>query len=208
MSEKTEISVTRALAELKILDSRISSALSVIAVVDAQKDGKLSSGKTEEEFKKDAKATVKSVEDLIQRRSTIKRAIVLKNATTEVTIAGVTMTVAEAVEQKASINYKIQLRDRLVGQLRAVKSLVERDNVQTENALSTMLTQAAGSSKNVNQEELSALTETFKKSRMQSLFDPTEVQKKIDELTVEIDQFLLEVDFCLSEVNAVTKITV
>ena len=60
-----------------------------------------------------AKADYQSIEALIKRRNAIKSAIVVSNATTKIEVAGVKMTVAEAIERKTSISYDIQLLDKL-----------------------------------------------------------------------------------------------
>ena len=106
------ISITQGLAELKLLDKRIRNindgaseyepgfCFRFIAIstkanqVDAEK------------LKKEAQAAYQSFNDLLKRRDQIKRAIIMKNATTSVRIGTWEGTVAEAIEQKASMVYK------------------------------------------------------------------------------------------------------
>ncbi|MFB8733012.1 hypothetical protein ACEQPO_01165 [Bacillus sp. SL00103] len=63
--------------------------------------------------KKKAKADDQSIQALIKRRNAIKSAIVVSNATTTIDVAGVNMTVAEAIERKTSIEYDIRYLRKL-----------------------------------------------------------------------------------------------
>jgi len=105
----TQMTVTDALAELTLLEKRIDSARAaleqntLIAVVEV---GKVPTGfRSRDEHATKARAALQRVDDLINRRRTIKRAIVLSNASTTVSVAGQEMTVAEAIEMKNFISY-------------------------------------------------------------------------------------------------------
>lgn len=87
----TIITVTEALAELTLLQKRIESARAalenntLIVVVEV---GKVPTGfKSREEYEVNAKALVQRVQALLDRRRAIKRAIVVSNASTRVTVA-------------------------------------------------------------------------------------------------------------------------
>ncbi len=78
-----EISVTQALAELKLLEKRITKSLSCIKWSDvSSKNNSID----ELQLKKLAESEYQSYTDLLKRRDTIKRAVVLSNATTNVTV--------------------------------------------------------------------------------------------------------------------------
>lgn len=101
--QKQEMSIHRALIELKLIASKLQAkiqAIKVVGVVD--KDGKIGT-QTRDEFEKSVTANVQSIEDLIRRRSVIKNAIVASNAVTKVTVAGKEMTVADAINRKVEI---------------------------------------------------------------------------------------------------------
>jgi hypothetical protein len=96
----TTMTVTDALAELTLLEKRINSARvaldnnTLIAVVEV---GKVPTGfKSRDDHAAQARASLQRVDALIDRRRVIKRAIVLSNASTMVTVASQEMTVAEA----------------------------------------------------------------------------------------------------------------
>ena len=101
-----KISITEALNELKLYDSKIMKAITNAKLVGAAKKSADKVGVVKkEDFEERAKASYQSVTDLIANRNTLKSAIVKSNAVTEVTINGKTMTVAEAIERKNSIDY-------------------------------------------------------------------------------------------------------
>ncbi|WHX45188.1 hypothetical protein QNH35_01415 [Bacillus pumilus] len=109
-----EMTITRALSELKMLDKRIN------RTVDEAVLGGLMIGKHiqhgfqhQEDIEKKAKADDQSIQALIKRRNAIKSAIVVSNATTTIDVAGVSMTVAEAIERKTSIEYDIRYLRKL-----------------------------------------------------------------------------------------------
>ena len=105
----TTMTVTDALAELTLLEKRINSARvaldnnTLIAVVEV---GKVPTGfKSRDDHAAQARASLQRVDALIDRRRVIKRAIVLSNASTMVSVAGQEMTIAEAIEMKSFISY-------------------------------------------------------------------------------------------------------
>ncbi len=103
------MTVTDALAELTLLEKRIDSARAALdnnALIAVVEVGKVPTGyKSRQEHASQARAALQRVDALIARRRTIKRSVVLSNASTMVTIAGEEMTVAEAIEMKNFIDH-------------------------------------------------------------------------------------------------------
>ena len=96
-----KMTVHKALAELKVIDSRISKAINEGAYVVANKhSNEKIHGKTINDFKEYMKSCHNKVTDLINRRNAIKRAVVLSNATTKIKVGNDEYTVAEAIEMK------------------------------------------------------------------------------------------------------------
>jgi len=203
----TQISVTRALAQVKSLNDRIARTTAQ-AFISNVVGGKHPSGKPAQEISEILKANLQSVQDLIKQRKALKAAIVRSNAVTTVTIAGVVQTVAEAIERKSSI----ALEQTLLGTLRQQQAqqiaLVERTNVSVQQRLDDLIRTAVGKDRKVDEAELKAITGPFEAQNKAEVLDPSDVTKVIDALAAEIDAFLLEVDFALSEVNATTKVEV
>jgi hypothetical protein len=100
------ISVTQALAELKLLDKRIQKALDYVTWADVKTK---SHPVDTDKFSKNVHAEYQSFLALVKRRDAMKRAVVTSNATTRVKVGAWEGTVAEAIEYKTSIHYKKRL---------------------------------------------------------------------------------------------------
>jgi hypothetical protein len=125
-----EMSITRALVELKNLDSRINRAInSGIYIAGAKKSSKkINNIFTREDFDKRAKADYQSAIDLIKRRKMIKSKVVESNAKTMVKINNVEMSVADAIERKDSIDYERALLSEMEKQYNSVLINVRKEN--------------------------------------------------------------------------------
>lgn len=205
MSE--QISITRALTELKTLDTRIRQRANQL-MVSYEIDNRLAGGKDKAVFAKEAKESLQSFHDLVNRRNKIKRAIVLSNARTEVKVGDETYTVAEAIERKNSIQYEKMMLDSLRSQLRSANAQIEANNLKASNALDSILEKAvavdSGNAANVVEQ----ITQSYREKNFAKLVDPVDAEKKIAALQTSIEDFERNVDFALSEINAVTKIEV
>lgn len=201
----SKISVTRALAQVKQLNDRIQRGIQV-PFVGYTKGGKHQSNKPVAEVETSFKSALQSVTDLIAQRKALKSAIVRSNAVTEVEIAGVKMTVAEAIERKTSIQLEQALLQTLRAQQAQVQAAVERENVQVTARLDQLISTTVGKDRKVDEAELNAIKLPFLASNEAKVLDPSDLTAKIDEMAQEIDAFLLEVDFALSEKNATTLI--
>jgi hypothetical protein len=203
-----QISVTRGLAELKLLDSRITSSIQNAMFVGVVSGNRLNTSFNLEAFEKNAKASYQSITDLINRRNTIKVAIITSNAVTNVSIGGVTMTVAEAIERKNSIGYEKQLYSKLRYDLANANSSMEKNNAVVESRLDKTLESLLGTASKDKTNEVKAISENFLKENSYSLINPLDAEDIIKELEARISQFESEVDFVLSESNARTLITI
>lgn len=202
-----QISVTRALAQVKSLNDRIARATQT-AFITVETGGKHNSGKPVQEVSATLQASLQSVQDLIAQRKALKSAIVKSNATATVSIGGVTYTVAEAIERKGSVILEKQLLNQLKGQLAQVIANVERSNIDVQKRLEALLTTTVGKDRKVDEAEIAAIRTPFLAQNEVKALDPNKLQAVVDKLQEEIDAFELEVDFALSEVNASTKIDV
>ena len=203
----TTISVTRALAQVKQLGDRIARGTSAAFITTVVGD-KHASGKPVAEVEQTLRSNLQSVKDLIAERAKLKAAIVRSNAITMVKIAGKEMTVAEAIERKASIFLDQQLLSTLRQQQGHTATLVERTNVSVQQKLDQLIQTAVGKDRKASEDEIEAITDPYKKQNEAKAIDPNDLTAVIDAMSKEIDEFLLEVDFALSEVNATTQITV
>jgi len=204
----TQISVTRALAQVKSLTDRIQRGVNGGAFIAVSVGGKHNSGKSIQEVETLLKGSLQSVEELIKVRKALKSAVVKSNAVTAVSIGGVVMTVAEAIERKSSIELEKQLLNQVVAQQSRFTAEAERINVEVDKQAETLLNTAVGRDRQSTAAELEAITGPFKKQREAKLIDPNGLTEVIERMSKDLDAFLLEVDYALSEVNAKTLITV
>lgn len=200
------ITITRALAELKLLDKRITKGI---------KDMKCAylhtkfSKKNSDSFKTTALAEWQSINDLIARREKMKTAIMNSNNITSVKIGSKTYTVAEAIETKKSIGYRKILLEHLKREsVELEESKVQMDNSIQQRIDSLLEKEMGKDNKKTDPDAIEQLTKAIKTSNSYEVIDPIKMDERIKELTKEIDDFELNVDFVLSESNSRTKIVV
>lgn len=211
MATKEVMSVHKALAELKVLDSRIGNAiLSGDFVITKKNNQDTVKGKTAEQYKVKATEAFQKASDLILRRNAIKNAVVISNAKTTVRIGDNEYTVAEAIEKKNhGMDFYIQLRDVLRQQFAKQKSELEKHNAFLQQKAEQFVTGLMGGKEvKTDSTEFTTAVDTYIKSNTMTLLDPLGIEKKIEELDDMINSFLPEVDAALSVSNAITTITI
>lgn len=201
----TSLSVTQGLAELKLLDKRLSNHLNNMSWVQV---ATLKKPVDAERLKSRASAEYQSYLDIVKRRDSIKRAIVLSNATTRVKIGSWESTVAEAIEHKSSMQYERRLLDSMKSQLQEQRRQYEEENSQVDSRLERLLTSELGKDVKTNPETITALTTSFRASNKVELHDPLDLAAKIGELESQLEQFETNVDWVLSEANGKTQIQI
>ena len=204
------MSITQGLAELKLLDKRINKSLSW--------GGEWAQVRTkvnkvdEADLKKTAQSEYQSYMELVKRRDVIKRAIVLSNAQTQVTIGTGPKkwsgTVAEAIEHKSSLKYKKNLLDKMERNVDKVDEEYKGAMEALEKRLDGLLTSELGKDVKTNPDTITALRNSFMETNKVEIVDPMNVKKMAKELEEEIDAFESNVDWVLSEANGKTMIAV
>lgn len=209
-----KMSIHQALAELKVIDNRIRTAIMGQKFVTANKhSNEKIAGVTIQEYKDGIKAGYQKVNDLINRRNAMKRAVVLSNAQTIVTIGGVDYTVAEAIEMKnhGMEHMKILLSVMTKQYAESQSSLLSNsgDNLE-KRAESYIISVIAAQPKDgkmaVDSEAMKALRKDYITNNTYDLIDPIDIAKKMEEIGDMITQFETEVDAALSVSNALTII--
>ena len=213
MEDPKKITITRALAELKLLDSRIlkkSGDLKIVDIFQNRKDLALRSGDTKAVFEEQAKSSLQSVEDLIERRKKIKSAILISNATVKVKIGGVEYAVIEAIERKNSITYDQNLLNKMRKQVVEAKGEISKQAPKLDQDVKDMINKSLAGDQPTAEENKAneEMATRFFEANVLRFMDPCEVEKKIEQLDEQIDTFLTEVDFVLSESNSRTEIEV
>lgn len=209
--EKEKMLVTQGLNELKLLDSRIEKETQKGNFITVAKtnESKVNPNLTKEDFKQNAISTYQSIIDLIERRNSIKRAIVESNAKTIVTVAGIEMTVAAAIEMKTTIEYEYSLLTVLRNQYERAKSTMNMQNVNMEAKIDEYIKIMVGKDNTkVKQEDIDAMTKPIREANEYSMVDPLNIEEKIKMLSDKVERFKSEVDSVLQISNCVTWIEI
>lgn len=121
---------------MKLLDKRIKTVMNSAAFVDFAIGEKAVNGYTSnKEYEDKVQSAYQSVKDLMKRRNDIKSAIVLSNAMTRVKIADKEYTVAEAIERKTSIQYEVQLMQKMKNEYTKAVNNIQRINEEVKEEL-------------------------------------------------------------------------
>lgn len=207
-----EMTVHKALAELKTLDSRIQKAVrqGVYVTCKRHSDTKISGVNVSDYCTKTMQAGYDSAVDLIRRRNAIKRAVVLSNAKTEVVVAGERYTVAEAIDMKNhGLDGDVLLLSTMESQYAAVVHNINQNSgdilqKKAENYVAGMF----GGKDKVDGEEAKKQMADYITANTYEQVDPLRIQDKIKALDEHISAFMAEVDGALSTSNALTTIEI
>lgn len=209
---KEEMTVHKALCDIKLLNKKIFKEISEIKIVVANKStNNKVDGQTLEEFKQSIKSDYQSINSNIDRYKALTRAVAQSNAVTKIIVNGSEYTVAEAIAIKNKlIPIKQQLLDRILYVYNKENSLVKEKNERLEYEADEFVRD-----KDLKKEDSKNLAETILKTRNDyyntrkyELVDPLKVNNITKELKDEIDSFLLDIDSALSVSNANTLITI
>lgn len=207
-----KMTVHKALAELKIVDDRIVSAINggTYCVANKHSNDKIK-GVSLEEYKKTMQGYYDKATDLIKRRNAIKRAVVLSNATTKVNINGVEYTVAEAIEMK---NHGVEFDDMLYRTLnnqylKAQAEILKQNGDDLEKRAEQYVIGIYGSKEGkTNTDDFEKTKKDFITANSYEMIDPIKILDKINSLEESISSFRAEVDAALSTSNAITEIEI
>lgn len=208
--EKQKMTIHRALAELKLIDSKIEKQIQEITPVGIYQKGKLINGHAQEdEFKLQAQSKYQSVIDLIDRKNKIKSAIVISNGVTQVSVSGASMTVADAINFKTVIKFKKALTEKLKLMYRQYLGQMNKNNETVEQNVQALLKAALGKdSVEASASDVEAIRKPYMEANEFMLFDPLKIEAKVEVSEKEVSDFEMEVDAVLSETNAVTFIEI
>lgn len=206
------MSVHKALAELKIVDDRINSAINggTYCVATKHSNSKIN-GISIEDYTKVMQGYYDKATDLIRRRNAIKRAVVLSNATTKVTINGTEYTVAEAIEMK---NHGVEFDERMLTVLRiqynkAQAEILKQNGDDLEKRAEQYVIGIYGSKDGkTNTDDFEKTKKDFINANQYELIDPIKILDRINDLEESIANFKAEVDSALSVSNAITEIEI
>lgn len=211
MANTKRMTITEGLVELKLYDNKIRKAITEAHLIGIKKkkDNKIGTMLVEN-YEKKAKESYQSILDMMKNRDAIKRAIVLSNATTEVTINGKTMTVAEAIE-KRNLNSSIScLLGKMETSLSNVENALLTKNADVDASAEKLLVSYYGkdAAKKVSKEDYDSVVTPYKEANEYVVIDPLDLRDKYEKLRDETDGFMSNVDSALSISNATTFIEI
>lgn len=204
--QKEEMTIHKALCEVKLLKKRLEIEINETDFVVANKaNNKTIGGKSIDEFEKLVKQRYQSIKDLMNRLSAINAAIAQSNAVTK--IMDGKYTVAEAISVKNNIiPYKKMLLISMVDNEKMENNKIAMHNLRLEEQADNFV-KNGDNDKKIN-ESLMKLREDYYNNQKLELIDPLDIQTETNKINDEIDKFLSEIDSALSVSNAVTMITV
>ena len=194
------MTLTRALRKYKTLSSKINRQIDDGCFINIKVGGK-------EKFECDPKSDYKSIMDLIEYKTALKKAIIKTNAETTIKVSGKEMTIAEAIymKQYGIDDYKYFLQNLERQYVKAMK-VVEDINKDVQGRIDNILSNSGNSTKKDEEKRVKAITESFKILHGAELEDPLKIDKAIKELREFIENFEDDVDVALSEANSSTVI--
>lgn len=205
MANKVKMSITRALAQVKLIESKLGRAF---AGFDVEINGKLKyfPNFTTEQFEKEALVEVTSFEDLFNNRLRVKSAIARANIDTKISLFDKEYSIIELIDLKNSSQYKKNVYTNLINNYNKCKNDVVNQDVKIENEVSKQVEVANSNKTQVSKDLTTTLTETYKTlwgGKIVGL-DINKISKEKEEL----DELVAEIDMILSEINSKTEIEV
>lgn len=208
MSTKKEITITRALVELKRQDEKAADltaqSVAFVAIGDAQRVPNMTAAEAEARIQSD----IDAVTATIKRAQDIRNAIHASNAITNVTLGGASMTVAEAINLKKTVTAKRQHLARLQQLRQGAILQAARANEQVENLIADRIKSMTGKDGKLSEVDLELIRRNAEGGGKGVVVGLAKFDAKIKELADEVELIESELDFTLSESNAQTKITI
>lgn len=207
---KQQVSIHRALAELKLIDSKVAKQIEELTAVGLyQKDSKINAWIDKDEFQTAAQSKFDSINDLIERKQKIKSAIVAANGKTSVTIGKSVMTIAEAINYKQIVGLKKQLLVKMAAQAKSVLADMEKKNTIVEQNMQRILEATFGKdTAKVDKNDMESVRKPYMEANEFKMFDPLKAVEVASTMSQAVAEFESEIDAALSEVNAITLIEI
>ena len=201
-----KISITRALAEVKLIDKKLKDADCDLARVAINGVLVNSNNQTPQDFLKYARGTIDSRADLRKRKRALKGAIAKANVQTSVKIGKEELSIIEAIEYKGIVSAQIDELSLMIAYLGEAVKIKEKEEAKTEEKAQRTLESIYGTAKNsLPKDTIEQTLKSFRDAYKIEIVSPIALEKAIaqkDELT----DLLSEIDLSLSEINAKTMI--
>ena len=206
-----EMSVVRALRELKLLNDRIHKEVMSIKYADTYQnrlDRTLLTNLTKEEYTRKVKSVFQSVNDLIAYRNNLKKAILMSNSQTFINIADEHLSITEAIERKNSIAYEKLLLNKLKEDFTVCTKTIEEHQAKLDAQIEQHMATNYGADKEVHKDDYEKIAKPLMDALKLNMLDPLNLKNEIEKREKKIDAFESDIDIVLSESNAKTMITI
>ena len=206
------MTIHRALAELKVLDDRITKLLSEAKFCGTAKNcmQKLG-GVTIEEYKQNAQSIYDKITDLMARQAAIKRAVSESNAITHRVVCGHDYTVAQLIwMNQHGIDFKSALLNVMERQDASAVAVTEAANSKWSDTADDFISRhnSGADKSSIDADAIKDMRESYIERETMQLVDGINIKKTKEALADEINKFKAEVDAVLSTSNATTEITI
>lgn len=199
-----QMSLHRIIAEIKAAEQKLAQIPQGSFVYTVPVDDTANT----DEAKKLSQSNFDKIAALLTNLATLKAARNLANSTTKVKIAGVEMTIDEALAKKAANVFQLTFLNTLRSQMTNGKARVDQVQAQIETKIAQQVAAASGGTKKASDEEIGTFRKLAERNTKIDVVVFDGMKAKIDEMATALEQFATEVDYTLSEANATTKVEV
>ena len=203
MIETNTISLTRALAEVNLIEKKMAKAVSEskVTVFDIRTLTKDDTDRA----KNSQEADQASFEELFNRRQRIKASIAKANVETKVKVEGKEYSIIELIDMKSSLEFKQRYYEEALNQLSRAEKEVESAELRVDKEVSNKVEAAFSGKANTPKSFIEDLTESYKKmygKEIHTIFTRESLSETLD----RVSDMRSNIDMLLSEVNARTEI--
>lgn len=209
--------VTRALDERDLLIKKINDAIdraSFVTVKKTSDDIVIGGKKSVQEFDDEARADLQSIRDLIRRYNRLDAAILLANATTDIEVAGVTMTRAAAINLRKTLlgrsfsntNFDDALIRKINNDFTKAKMAINKSQENADRQKEAMSTALASSDKKVLSDDSLKSISAYCDNLVYSMVDPIDTEKVVGDLQGRQDELKANLESAIRISNATTYV--
>jgi len=206
-----EISLTRALNEVKLTEKKIQAVNAKNkGWIVTTKNGKLQNAQFDniEQFNASVKADKQKLKDLIKYRNDVKSKLLTANVVTTIIIAGETLTIAEAIDRKNFASTEMYLYRDMNRDVDMAVNMFETQQTDLDTKVEVTINKALEGDGKKDPAVIKGIEDSVRANNKLVLEDKNNMRTWITDKMESLSEFLNEVDFSLSEVNAKTTIEV
>lgn len=200
----TNMSLHRIIAEIKSLEEKLN-MINHAQFVGVQVGDDVTKAN---EFKTVSRSSFDKIRSQYANLATLKAARNKANSVTQVVIAGVTMTIDQALAAKAATPYKQTLINTLTIQFTNAQRQVDQNTAQIEAKVNQQIATMFTGTRKATDDEVAVIRSAAERNQKAQVVVADGLKENLEALKAEVEGFTLEVDFILSEANATTKVDV